>query len=348
MKRLLAILAPAWVCVLPAVGLSQGIDQLTRPSAIYQLSFVRPGLIGEVRVKEGEPVKKDQVLVRQDDRAEQAQLANLKLQAESMVRVDYAQEKLKYSQLNLARAEKAYKAGGITDMELDEARQDVLLQKASFEVAKLDHKEVEANYEQMKVRVDQMEIRSPADAVVEQIVLKQGEGADALGKVIILLKNDPLWVDVPVNLSQAGKLKLGQTARVQFFGPGENGAMAPSGPPVEGKIVFTASLAQAKQLTVRVEAPNPAGRPAGEPVQVSFDALTGVKAGAGVKAPSPATAPAGNGKQGLLSRASTPQGLPATGDSADGPPRDDHGPRRGEDGAPVPPWADGRWVALLE
>jgi hypothetical protein len=275
-------------------------------------------------------------------------LANLKQQAESLVRVDYAQEKLNYSQLNLSRAEKAYKAGGITDMELDEAKQDVLLQKASFEVAKLDHDEVRANYAQMNVRVDQMEIKSPADAVVEQIVLKEGEGADALGKVIILVKNDPLWVDVPVNLAQAGKLKLGQAARVQFFGPGENGALAPNGPSVEGKITFVASVAQQGQLTVRVEAPNPAGRPAGEQVQVSFDAMTGVKAGADAKTPPPATAPARDDKPGLLSRASAPRGLPAAGADADDLPRDDHGPRRGEDGATLPPWADGRWVALLE
>ena len=47
---------------------------LTEPNREYQISFPTMGVIKEVRVKEGEPVKKDQVLMVQDATEEVAEL----------------------------------------------------------------------------------------------------------------------------------------------------------------------------------------------------------------------------------------------------------------------------------
>jgi RND family efflux transporter MFP subunit len=343
---LLAILGLACVCLLPVVGFAQEIPQLTRPSAIYQLSFVRPGLIREQPVKEGDLVKEGQMICRQDDRAEQVQLADLKLQAESTVKIDYAKRAWDKSAVTLTRAEKAYKVGAITDEEFDEAKLDTQVKEASWEVAKLEHEDVKANYEAMKFRVDQMEIKSPCDGVVEQLILKKGEGSDALAKVLIVLQIDPLWVDVPVPLARVGKLKVGQTAMVQLFGPDEDGNLRPSGQFVEGKITFIASMAQANQLTARVEVPNPQHRPAGEPVHVTFAALPDVKPNGvapGTSATKPATRPAGVDNRGILSRSSSWDAQPLAGATSDG-----GSELASEDGAALPPHWAGERIAWLE
>ena len=67
-----------------------GIRAVTRPSADIMLSFVQPGRIVFLPLKEGDAVKADQILVRQDDAAEQIQLAQLKAQAEDTTQIQAA------------------------------------------------------------------------------------------------------------------------------------------------------------------------------------------------------------------------------------------------------------------
>ena len=57
------------------------IEAVTRPSQDAVLSFVLPGKIQKVLVKEGDTVKAEQVIMRQDDLVELAQMAQLKAQA---------------------------------------------------------------------------------------------------------------------------------------------------------------------------------------------------------------------------------------------------------------------------
>ena len=53
------------------------VAAITRPNKDITLSFVRPGQISRILVKEGATVKVGQGLVQLDDAAEQAQLAQL-------------------------------------------------------------------------------------------------------------------------------------------------------------------------------------------------------------------------------------------------------------------------------
>ena len=50
-----------------------GIGAITVPSADVTLSFIQPGRIAKVLVKKGDSVNGGQLLIKQDDAAEQAQ-----------------------------------------------------------------------------------------------------------------------------------------------------------------------------------------------------------------------------------------------------------------------------------
>ena len=63
---------------------AQGISAITDPSADVTLSFLTAGRIAEVLAKEGDIVKADQLLARQDDSVEQTQLTQLRASSEDI------------------------------------------------------------------------------------------------------------------------------------------------------------------------------------------------------------------------------------------------------------------------
>lgn len=237
------------------------VEAITKPSDDVTLSFVRAGLLAKVLVKEGQSVKAGEVLVQQDDTAEQAQLDELKAQALDTTRVRASQAELEQKKVDLKKLEDASKRGAATALEVEHARLDVTIADLSVELAKFQHAQDQKKYEQLRLQVERMKIVSPIDGKVEKLHLQKGESAEALAKVIRVVKVDPLWIDVPVPLSQAQGLANGQAAKVTF--PGSAG-------PAEGKVIHVAAVADAasETLNVRVEIPNPAARTAGERVQV--------------------------------------------------------------------------------
>lgn len=81
------------------------VTAITNPSADVTLSFVQPGLISKVLIKEGDKVNAEQLLVQQDLEAAEASLAQKKV--------------------DLKRLEWAAGRGSATDLEVEHAKLDV-------------------------------------------------------------------------------------------------------------------------------------------------------------------------------------------------------------------------------
>jgi len=264
------ILIPLLLAVtLPCTGAgdqSAGIRAVTRPSADIDLSFVQPGRIAELPFKEGDAVEAGQVLIRQDDAAEQVLLAQLRAQSEDVTQIRASEASLAQKRVDLAKLEKAAARNAATELEVEHAKLDVTIAELSLELAKFEHEQALRKYQEQEIRVNRMQLESPIDGRVELIDVEVGESVNALVNVMRVVQRDPLWIDAPVPLSTAVGLEAGQTAGVQFPGSG-------SGPQVvEGRIIFVSAVADAASgtLRVRIEVPNEARRPAGEHVAVSF------------------------------------------------------------------------------
>jgi len=122
-------------------------------------------------------------------------------------------------------------------------------------------------YEEARIQLDRMKIASPIDGMVEGVAVKAGEGTEASQKIIRVVRIDPLWIDVPVDLAKAREqLRTGQAAQVAFTRLDGKVEYA------SGAIIKIGSVADAASgtLGVRVEVANPSSRPAGEHVSVSF------------------------------------------------------------------------------
>ena len=246
------------------------IEAVTKPSQDTVLSFVRPGQVAEVLVKEGDAVKAGQVLMRQDDKAELAQMEQLKAQAEDDTQIRAAEAKLAQTRVDLKKTEGARKEGAATDLEVDHAKLEVTMAELSLELYQFEQEQAKRKYQEMRLQIDRMRVVSPIDGVVERLLVEPGESVEAAGKIAQVVQIDPLWIDVAVPLAIARTLKRGESNAVAEF----DGADPARRSSFNGKIIHIAAVADSASgtLTVRVECPNAARRPAGEHVYVSFPA----------------------------------------------------------------------------
>lgn len=255
-------------------GVTTGIRAITRPSADITLSFVQPGRIAAVHFKEGDPVKAGQVLVRQDDAAEEIQLAQLRAQSEDTTQIRASEASLAQKKVDLQKLEKAAASNAATALEVEHARLDVTIAQLSLDLAKFEHEQAGRKYHELDVRVQNMQLKSPIDGSIEKIDVEVGESVNTTIEAIQVVQTDPLWIDAPVPLAQATDLKPGKMAQVTF-GPSDKPtplAPAVASVVIPGRIIFVAAVADAASGTmrVRIEVPNKARRPAGEHVLVSF------------------------------------------------------------------------------
>jgi len=249
-----------------------GTEAITRPSADIMLKFEQPGRIGAVLVKDGDTVKPGDVLVQLDDEAEKLKLAQLKAVADDELHVKAAEAQVAQNKADLKKLEWAAEQGAATEWEVEHARLELRIGELSLGKAQFNKDRAQEDYEQAKVRVDRMKKVSPIAGKVEHLFVEAGESVEALGDVVRLVQIDPLWIDVPVPIEKAKRLKPGDVVPVAFLraeGPAGKEAFVED-ERAEGKVIFVAAVsdAAAAALTVRVEVPNPKGRPAGEPVRV--------------------------------------------------------------------------------
>lgn len=270
-RRLFSFLVISFVILILAVpapaGSDAGIAAITNPSADVTLSFVQPGRIAKVLVKEGENVKAEQLLIQQDDAAEQAQLLQIKAESEDTTQIEAAQASLDQRRVDLKKLEWAAGRGSATELEVEHARLDVKIAELTLKVAQFEHEQNKRKYKVAQIRVDNMSLKSPIDGRVEKVEVEVGESVNGLADVIRLVNTDQLWIDVPVPLAKGRTLRLRQTAKVKFPDAEHT--------PVEGKIIYISTVADAASATLRarIEVPNKLNRPAGEHIRVVFSTL---------------------------------------------------------------------------
>ncbi len=266
-RALQAVALAAGVLALAAgPAAARDVQAITRPSADLALGFTRGGRVAEVLVKEDDRVEPGRLLARLDDEAERLQLAQARAAAEDDTRVLAAEAQLKQKRADLKRIQWAHEQGAAPLWDVEHARLDVEIGEMTLAVTRFEHEQEKRRYEELKAVVDRMRLVSPAAGRVEQVSIEAGETAEPMKPVLRVVRIDPLWIEAPVPLAVATRLKAGDTVRVTFQEPESRGTTT-----AEGTVTRVSAVADAASdtLTVRVEVPNPAARPAGETVRVS-------------------------------------------------------------------------------
>lgn len=237
----------------------------TPKNAQLKLSFDAPGVVMNVGVVEGQPVKKGQLLAEQDDRQDVAALESMKLDAASMAQINFSVTQYGVKKVQLARKIKMLSENVASKSEVEEARLDADKATAEIDLAKLAHQQKQLDVKKQQFKIDDEKILSPIDGIVQKVNIGPGEMANPQdpGGSIVVVNNNPLWAEMHMDAQRALKLKVGQTLEVQY--PDQK-KWQPA------KVIFLDPEVDAASDTrlVRLQMPNPDGMPSGMQVKVKL------------------------------------------------------------------------------
>ena len=142
----------------PAAVMAQSTPDVV-PGVTKPYAHPRPGVNGmgtvlELPVKEGQVVKKGDILLRQDDRAERVELERLQKEASSTVRVEANAADLKIKQVQLKRLEDLAKTGNANPTEVEEAQSKVIYADAQTKVSQLELEKAKLDAEKQRINRD--------------------------------------------------------------------------------------------------------------------------------------------------------------------------------------------------
>jgi HlyD family secretion protein len=201
--------------------------------ARIDIAVKNPGRIVELSVHEGEHATAGQVLAKQDDAELKAQLAGARAQrAEALGAIAGAQAELKAHQSSeaLAKLEETqtqglYQKKLVSDVELQRRQLTLRSETAAVAAAaaelaqaKTSLEESDAAISRLEVQLGETLIKTPVAGRIEYKVIENGAVLPPGGRVATLLDPTDVYMTVFLGSRIAGKLRVGEEARIVLDG----------------------------------------------------------------------------------------------------------------------------------
>jgi len=225
------------------------------------------GVIESVFVRRGDVVKKGQMLAKLASGPETAALDLARSRATMEGELKASEARVEITRKKWERADELHKRSFVSANAKDEAEAEYRLAQEQARAVREGRKLAELEVKRAEEVLGQRSIYSPVNGVVVALLLNPGELASSNQKdpILRLMEIDPLNVELVLPLSQFGKIKTGQRARVLPEQPvgGNHGAVV--------EVVDSTLDAASGTFGVRLRLPNPGGRiPAGVKCRVTF------------------------------------------------------------------------------
>jgi HlyD family secretion protein len=206
-----------------------------QPQRLVNISADTMGRVTDLRVEEGQRVKKGDFLLQIDPRnlttAYNQTAASLAASRSTMeqlsVSIDAARANLKTSQDNLARQQQLWKQGLTTRENLDNAESQVKVRQAELnsqerqiETQRLRMRQEEASVENAKLNLSKVRIESPITGIITRRNIEEGETVvigtmNNAGTVLLTVADmSVIEAEVEVDETDIPTVQLGQRAKV--------------------------------------------------------------------------------------------------------------------------------------
>jgi RND family efflux transporter MFP subunit len=216
------------------------------------LSFERPGILGEITVREGDVVEEGQFLAKLKDDVARAALRVAEIEAASDIDIRYAEAASGVAQAEYDKMVEANSKvrGAVADIEVRKAR--LAHEKTVLEIEKATHtREVHiAKRDEAAVQLATYRLDAPFTGFVTKVHLSKGATVRQGDPLIELVSTAKVKVEGYVSLSDLPFVKVGSKVNVQPD-PEKSGAEA-AARVYSGKIVFIDVKATPAINTVRV------------------------------------------------------------------------------------------------
>ncbi len=222
------------------------VPGITLPYYDVALGPVPAGRIAEIKVKEGDVVKKGQVLVALDNSIQKVKTEIAQVVCEAMkASMKLEEVRMKLAQEELGRITKLVESNAASDKEKQDAAKMALVAAAKYRKAVLMYQNSSKSYELERLKLEELNVCAPFDGYVSEILKEPGESVDERESVIRMVKLNPLKVYFDCPISLAGMIKVGDEFEVR---PAEKRWR-----PQVGKVIFVSPSADAASQTFKVK-----------------------------------------------------------------------------------------------
>jgi len=181
------------------------------------LSFVEPGVIAAIKVKMGDRVKKGQVLVTQESKALESELAVAKNKKQMTAKLSLAQAVQKQKKQQVDRLLALQTEGIVKIFEVEQAESELAIATAEIQVIQEHQQLYELEYKQLQAKLEERTLRSPIEGIVTRIHKSVAEWVGNNDAPVLTVANmDKLKVVVHIPTAQALSLTPSQTVDVRF------------------------------------------------------------------------------------------------------------------------------------
>jgi len=201
-----AVLAAA-TSMLAAPARSEVLGCLIRPSSVVELGSPVIGVIQRLHVERGDTVRPQQVLVTMRDEVERASVGLAVSRASADAELAASDKALETARRKLERTQELFRQGFVSAQAVDAA-------EGRRAQAAEQRQHADRELQLAKAQLGTRTIRSPIDGVVVDVFRQAGERVEdkPMLKVATI---DPLHVELVLPAADFGKLKAGDTVRVQ-------------------------------------------------------------------------------------------------------------------------------------
>jgi RND family efflux transporter MFP subunit len=232
----------------PAVGaVDRLIAGMAEPVATVDVPASLRGILAEVRVKEGQAVKKGDVLAKLDDAVQVAQVEMARLEAEQTSTIQAAENQIRLATTELERTRRATQGLEVTQKEHALAQAQLQL-----EVEKDKQRQAQVKLKQEQITLDRMTLRSPIDGFVLKVNKQAGEQTDE-GPVIKVVQTTRLNAVFFLPKTYFGKVAVGDKVALDFEGVKREGEVRTVDP------IIASDLFRVKLEVDNADAKIPAG-----------------------------------------------------------------------------------------
>lgn len=193
---------------LESVARSFSVTGTLTPLEQAVLKTRAPGVLTEVLAREGEPVRKGQLLARVDATEVKAQLAAR--EADTVA----ARAQLEWAQRNLKRQGDLLDKGFISPNAYDSVKNDAAVARARLDAAN-------AQAAQVRKSVSDQTLSAPLSGIVARRHAEPGERLPADSPILTIVSLDRLELAADVPTTEIARVALGQAVRVRVDGFGE-------------------------------------------------------------------------------------------------------------------------------
>lgn len=201
---------PAGITATSPLPDNSGLPGITKPSLQVTLHPNVAGIVQEILVTEGATVRREEPLVRMDDRVAQANLIAAEVAAQQLGPVDLAKAELQAAIQSLQRFESIGDSRAVSAQELELARAAVDKAKANLTTAEGNLRLAREKVAIERERINQLTLTAPFDGVINRIKATAGERLQEDQIVLELVNTDVLKVEVHVPSRLHGTLTVGE------------------------------------------------------------------------------------------------------------------------------------------